>query len=189
MIARLQRHTHTIRHLVGLGPQPTAGQVPVSDGNQGATWGDTTTPAQLAAAVGAIGWGQVAQAEITAPETGVGPTIEDIDGLAVTFTAVAGRRYRVGLFVRGGNPSALGLRQMVWIADGSNNLLQLVADEDNEVAGGFTWTAYGFREVEPGAGSVTYKARGEEGGGTGTFEVSAAATAPCILTVDDIGPA
>lgn len=135
-------------------------------------------------------WGEVATVAMVTNETLVGPGIEDIDLLTVTFDAVEDRRYRVTLFVRGGNASVLGERMLVWIADGSNNLLQLVADEKNEIVGGFTWTACGFVETTPGAGSVTYKARGQEtSAGAGTFEIQCSSTAPSILSVDDIGPA
>lgn len=112
--------------------------------------------------------------------------VSDVTGLSVTFNAVLGRKYRIWGHIRGGNASVVGVRQMVWITDDSNNKLQMIGDNINQSAGGYSWECCGFYRYVPGAsGSVTFKIRGEGSGGT--FDTTGAATAPLYILAEDIG--
>jgi hypothetical protein len=176
---RVQRHTHRIRELIGLGPTPAAGQVPVSDGNQGATWGSPS----------AVAWGEVGYAERTTDITGIGTSDTDLTDLSVTFTAVTGRRYRTACQV------------LAFLAAGDRTNLTLNLKESTTILGtaqgpisGSYWSTYRVEaETEPSAGAHTYKATAAvAGGASGTATVEAdVSTGPyrvAWLRVEDIGP-
>ncbi len=102
--------------------------------------------------------------------------------LAVSFTAVAGRRYKVtasGNFTHSSNIDAKAV-------------LEILQNGSAKRAGG-AWvdaSAYGTEltvtaVLTPGAGSVTYKVRGWVSAGSGTLAVDGAT--PAYILVEDIG--
>jgi hypothetical protein len=178
---KVTRHTHRIREILGLQPQPVAGQVPVSDGNQGASWGDVPTLAEF----NAIGWGQQAHAERTSDVTGITTADTDLTDLTVTLTTVAGRRYRLTAGVHAIIDSGDRTEFVVRIKEGATQLTQ-APHPASTLFGRFFQAVV---ELEPSAGSHTYKVTGAVGGGTtGTGTLDGGATFPSFLTIDDVGP-
>lgn len=130
-------------------------------------------------------WGNVAApASATSAQTGI-TTVTDLTSLSITFTAAANRRY---LLV--GNVPATSTvandRVEVVIADGSNNVLQVAADNVG-VSTGLT-TLVPMVDVVPGAGSVTYKLRIQRGSGTGTVGSNPLGGWSARFHVVDMGP-
>lgn len=130
-------------------------------------------------------WGRVAFTSITADSASTTGTVADVSTLAVTWTAIANRRYRITLLanaIGSADTDILGL----YITTSGNTVL----DSSFQVAGQTNkWVRHVcIAEVTPGAGSVTYKARHNMNGGTGTSIVKASATAPGQIIVDDVGP-
>lgn len=114
-------------------------------------------------------------------------TVVDLTGLSVTFTAVAGRLYRLSAFAlftsaTGGDVARLA------ITNAANTNLMLAqcvvstafATGANTVSG---WTLQTFS-----AGSTTVKCRAMRATGTGTVSTAAGSTAPAVLLVEDVGP-
>jgi hypothetical protein len=120
--------------------------------------------------------------ERTTNQTGI-TTVADLTGLSISFTAVANRRYRVTGDVGGGFTSTSDVF-LLYITDGSNNVKQKSSNSfiSSEVRRTFVSIV-----LVPGAGSVTYKLRGESTFGN-ACQVSASATAPAFFIVEDIGP-
>lgn len=136
---------------------------------------------QLATALNNMPWGRVAGATSSAATTGIAQTQTDVPGCTVTFTKVAGRRYRITGLI-GVQGSAAG--QVVYnrICDGSNAQLGI----------GWQTPGTGFAniaavvEIPPGsAGSVTYKLRTDAN--AATFQLNTLNGFVHSITVDDIG--
>lgn len=132
--------------------------------------------------------GVVARASITSGQIVSGTTDVDVTGLTVTFTAKAGRLYRVVGWLRaGGSTTALG-SAVVKLTDGANTQLQqdrfgIIADNATR----FTFNIVHY--VNPVAGSVTYKLRASEASGSSrNWQIIAAADNPAWLAVEDVGP-
>jgi hypothetical protein len=128
--------------------------------------------------------GFIGQASITATSA-VFTTLADIAGLSVTFTAVANRRYKISAsgFIASTVANDTG---RLSITDGAN-AQQQAGNVPLPVAN--TGYAMGFFVVvTPSAGSVTYKIRGERQAGTGNLTISAGATLPATILIEDIGP-
>lgn len=123
-------------------------------------------------------------AQVTANQTGI-TTMTDLTGLSVTWTAVAGRRYKVTfkvlVFSTVANDDA-----NVWLRDGSSTSLN----------------AYGVRAVSTthginvsgshvltglSAGSQTVKLSLQRAAGSGSVAIAAASTHPSFILVEDIG--
>lgn len=127
-------------------------------------------------------WGAVGVATATAVQGSI-TTVVDLTSLTTTFTAIAGRRYRVTFSVPARNSSADN-RNIVLLTDGSNNQLDfagLVMGQANQ-----TETMIGSTYLDGLSGSTTLKLRGQAVAGTMT--VQAATGAAASLVVEDIGP-
>lgn len=125
----------------------------------------------------------VGYAQIVANQTGI-TTITDITSLTVTFTAVAGRRYRITgsaflLTTVSGDVASLV------IADGAGT--QLNSSQVDLRSSSTDIRGHVFAVVVPGAGSKTYKLRASRVSGTGSISVDAGATYPAFILVEDIG--
>jgi len=110
-------------------------------------------------------------------------TVADLTGLSVTFTAVAGRRYKVTLFMPHlSRPS--GVAASVEIATSGGTVLNsgTVDGSTADVAAPATVLHIGTFS----AGSTTLKARLANNGGAGTITASARGGVPFLL-VEDIG--
>lgn len=128
-------------------------------------------------------WGIIGYSQITANTSSVS-AVTDI-GVSVAWTAVANRRHKttlnIGIF---GTVAADQL--LATIADGSNT--QLARQVFTVVAnntGGHVSLEY---ISTPSAGSVTHKGRHQRLSGTGTSTMTAGATYPGFILVEDIGP-
>jgi len=124
--------------------------------------------------------GVMAYAQVTANQTGIS-TVVDLTSLTVTFTAVAGRRYRITGYGRVKQNTSSGFVTMT-ITNAANtqqsaSQILMVATEVGQPMPTFI--------VVPGAGSVTYKLRLTTN--TATCDLEAAATAPAFILVEDIG--
>ena len=128
--------------------------------------------------------GTLGYAQITASQVGI-TAVTDVTGLSVTFTAVAGRRYKItaeGYLASSVIDDVCAMQ----ITDGSNNQVQSAQTQGSANA---TIKAVAHAIVVPGAGSRTYKVRALRAGGTGNVTFFAATNAPAFILVEDIGPA
>lgn len=122
----------------------------------------------------------IGQATVTANQTGIGGGPTDLTSLTVTFTAVASRRYKITGYGRVVQRTS-GATAEVFIRNAANTKLQ-------------TWSTTlgvdesGMASIEitdvPGAGSATYKL--SAGVGAGTMDLTASATQPAFILVEDI---
>lgn len=104
--------------------------------------------------------------------------------LAVTFTALAGRRYRVTASAHCITTVSGDVAGIV-LADGANNQLQTAQAVVYPVGNDVRITTIGI--FTPGAGVVTYKARGLRAAGTGSLTYTMGAASPGFILVEDIG--
>jgi len=133
-------------------------------------------------------WGTIGYAEVTASQSSI-TTITDLTGLAITWTALANRRYRTSLFAEINSTVANDLA-ILYITDGSNNVRRRLPLHMPPTLSGAAYTFASAAVVEvPGAGAVTRKLRLERNVGTGVVALFAAATSPAFILVEDIGPA
>lgn len=132
-------------------------------------------------------WGEIGRAS-TNSLTQVVTTIADVTGISVTFTAVAGRRYRYWAKVSAYDSGGSGL--MGWtIADGSNNALAVTRTTNYNAAREGTATFCTLQPQTPTAGSFTVKLRAASYTAAGTHNVWASSSEEEIgLWVEDIGP-
>lgn len=124
--------------------------------------------------------GRVGSGTATAAQTGI-TTGSDLTNLSVTFTATAGRRYRVSASVR--------LLQNTSAATATLRLLDAGGTQLDAWQATFAasdrHTGFILYESTPSAGSVTYKLNATTS--AGTLDVAASATAPAKIIVEDIG--
>lgn len=135
-------------------------------------WGDTV--ADAVTELERIGW--KASATGTA-HTGIGTTITTVNNTSATFTAVAGRRYRISVFAQLRQRTAAALPSIV-IARGTT---ALTPDLGTTTAIDAYIALSAVIDDVPGAGSVTYCIRAKTSGST--VDVSAGA----YVLVEDIG--
>lgn len=130
------------------------------------------------AALGSMGY-----AQNTTGQGSIGNTFVDLTGLSVTFTAVAGRRYRIHASCHLTSTTA-GDEVDLGILEGSTSLQERVTtiNTANRIEG-----MDAFAIVTPSAGSHTYKAAARRSGGAGTVSMSAGSTFPAFILVEDIG--
>lgn len=128
-------------------------------------------------AQGTLGYAQVVanQGTIT--------TVVDLTSLTVTVTLVAGRRIKITgqcLFQSTVADDTCELR----IMEGATQLTQIdvIARPAN-----ITATAHGSVVLTPGAGAHTYKLSAIRAAGTGTVQMTAGATFPAYILVEDVG--
>lgn len=133
-------------------------------------------------------WGVIARSTSTT-NSSVVSTNTYIDVATLTFTAVAGRLYRVHFsgYIVGTDPG-FDSDLNAYITDGANTALQLVSYSAGFVLGS-SHRAEGFILVSPAAGSTTYKVRIGRASGTGTIQALAAATNIAHFYIEDIGAA
>jgi hypothetical protein len=125
--------------------------------------------------------------KVTANQTGITNTVVDLTGMSITFTAVAGRLYRLaahGWFTSTVNTDTFRLS----ITDSANGYLMICQDYVN-TSTTQSPTCYGFALHTFTAGSTTVKCRAALTSGTGTGTFNAHPTFPAVFTVEDIGPA
>lgn len=131
-------------------------------------------------------WGRVASTTVAAADqTNIDSTIRDITGLAATFTAVAGRRYKVSVsaFIR--QSSGSGTFYLSLSGGGLTNQRIYGARMYGGDTNNDRDTAVGWYEMTPTAGSVTLQVRAETSGGTGQILNSFFGSK---ILVEDIGP-
>ena len=133
-------------------------------------------------------WGQVASATRTSEQTFNSTSFVDATGLSVTFTAVAGRRYKIEAYFDAIQVSNTGYTAQIVLTDGSNTPLQRCSQNIGSSLQEFHMNLLHY--TTPSAGSVTYKLRGRVNVGAGpSWKTAAASERPAWLVVEDIGPA
>lgn len=165
-----------------IGTALTAGTdmaVTVDDGADTITVARATSPS--------YGLGRVASASITASAGTGGTTQSAVAGLSVTFTAVTGRKYRVGCNVVTRDISgAAGITGHTVYLDQSG-VANLQWSPKNQTADGQYHAHHITRDVGWSPGSVTIAVAISRSGGSGNIEAYATADLPCQLWVDDVG--
>lgn len=134
------------------------------------------------AIVGAMPWGIVAKVAKTTDQTGIGTTVTDLTGMTITFTAVAGRQYRISTWLLAA-PGANGIT--LYLRDGAGAAVHQTSVPSNTATAsvGVAFSAL----VTPAAGAITYKLAA--GAITGTAGVLGNAAYPMQLWAEDIGAA
>lgn len=124
-------------------------------------------------------WGEV----VKTTSASVGSTVAgvEIDLMTATFTAVANRRYKISFYLLG-FVSAATVNTYVHITDNTPTVLQ---EDAKTVTSTFNFSSFCFVEVNPPAGSVTY--RGRMLSTSGTITLRGSATSLHYLLVEDIG--
>jgi hypothetical protein len=128
--------------------------------------------------------GRIGYADVTANQTGL-TTTADLTSLSVTWTAVAGRRYRItgSVLMQSGSANDYGQLQ---IADGSNTVKTYATF--TAAAGSNDYAVFASEIVSGISGSTTRKLRaGRAGGSSGTWQMSASGTRRAYILVEDIG--
>jgi hypothetical protein len=156
--------------------------LPIASVVAGALIDPTTFGNELVDAINAAPRGRVGYAQVTASQGSIVGNV-DLTGLSVTWTAVAGRRYRI-----------TGEAFMSSTASGDLGNVAINTSANAQVQAGQTvMSVYGSAKITCQAiltglsGSVTYKLRAARSGGTGTLTMDAAATYPAFILVEDIG--
>lgn len=149
----------------------------------GALIDPTTFGNEVVTALNAAPRGTVGYAQITASQTGI-TALVDVSGLSVTFTAVAGRRYRISASAYLLS-SVSGDVATINIADGASTQLQ--SAQVDLRSSSVDIRAHVEVIVVPGAGSKTYKLRAGRVSGSGNISLDAGATYPAFILVEDIG--
>lgn len=108
----------------------------------------------------------------------------DLTGLTVTYTAVAGRRYRITAKVEITSSVADGV-YVVKITDAANVGLQRATDACLTTSSRSVTLVYSA--VAAASGATTRKLRASKIGGTGTLTMGCAADYPAFIMVEDIG--
>lgn len=141
--------------------------------------GDVLTAANFSKLPGGwLGW-----ASATANQTGI-TTDTDLTGLTVTVTVGSNRLIKV---------SAMAILSRT-VADGVTTLKikqdsTLINGDQTTHPGTSFYQASPFALISaPSAGSHTYKLSLERTTGTGTVAMSASATQPALILVEDLGP-
>jgi hypothetical protein len=147
--------------------------------NLGVAIGSDVTAFAATSPLGTVASGYAA---VTTNQTPIGPSVADLTGLTITFTAVADRRYRITGYVPQIVKTSVESATVVYITDGSNAEIEKWGQV---LAEGKVMSVNIQAVVVPGAGSVTYKLRAEAG--SGTFDMTVGATRPAWVLVEDIG--
>lgn len=128
-------------------------------------------------------WGKVAALEASSNSSSISGAAADISGYSVSFTAVAGRQYRVVLGCEIGTTNGNEV-YVIDITDSSNTSIGRVTGKavQTSAAGIFGHALF------TGSGSFTVKLRGSVVGG-GSFQILSAAGRRAVMLIEDIGPA
>lgn len=139
--------------------------------------------------------GEVAYAQVTSNQTGI-TTGSDLTSLTVTFTAVAGRRYKltgqclVARTATAPNPATLHAKESTTVlavasvdiarlssgTPSATNTLRVEYVNNASISGSKTWKLL--------LGSMNYSGSDS----AGTVDMLAASTYPAFILVEDIGP-
>lgn len=123
------------------------------------------------------------RAVVTASQSGI-TAVTDLTGATVTFTALAGRRYKItGEVLLFSNTAATNMT----LAIRKGSATQIQSRPTGLIAAGDLVTATATVDDVPGAGSVTYKLSVSRQAGTGTISTSIDSTRPDLIIVEDIG--
>lgn len=131
----------------------------------------------------AIARGRMGNVEVSSAQAGI-TTLTDLTSVTITWTAVAGRRYRLAVQVTVTavtNPASAA----IFITDSGNTQAGSPGITPSLVAGDLA-TVTAFAVVTPGAGSKTYKVRIQRNGGTGTITAQPSSLVTSFV-VEDIG--
>jgi hypothetical protein len=109
----------------------------------------------------------------------------DLTGMTVTFTADATRLYKASWLVTGGKVNAATDQTFLYFTTGANVSLGNIII--TTPTGNYFINLCGSILFSGVSGSVTYKLRVSPS--AGTFTAVAGAGEPCILVIEDIGPA
>lgn len=132
-------------------------------------------------------WGHVASSLVTTSVGGVAASTT-VNLTTVTFSAVQGRRYRVTAQVYAISASVANSFASLTIQDGGSvNVVQQVVRLGDNAGDSNGATLVGILAAAA-SGSVTFKLTLTTAA-SGTTDVGAAATAPIMLMVEDMGPA
>lgn len=128
----------------------------------------------------------VGYASVTAAQASIGTTYTDLTSLTVTWTATAGRLYRIEghgmIFSSSGSPTTANFA----IRTGSTT----TAFVQGPTSGGYYSQFHVFALVAPSAGSVTYKLSALcSGTSTPQITFQASTDAPGFILVEDLGTA
>ena len=128
-------------------------------------------------------WGMVTLATNTTNQQTIS-TVTDLTGMSVTFTGVAGRRYKVSLMLPQLSGTVSTDRAAITFTDSANSILYAsysgVNTHGHPIYLSYTTTA---------SGSTTIKARLQRDVGSGTVGIYADSVSIKTLLVEDIGPA
>ena len=141
--------------------------------------GSAADPYVVSGAAGVVGYAQV-----TEDQTGI-MTIADLTGLAVTFTAVAGRRYKVTGHV---NLIAIGAtvsEARLSLRAGSTVLGS--SYRSSVITWARTVVPLSYSNNASISGSRTWKLSLDNGGSSNSLALKASSTSPGFLLVEDIG--
>lgn len=142
------------------------------------------TSAAHASDIALLPKGKVGYAQVTANQGSITNVIVDLTSLTLTFTAAASRYYKItgyGLLAT----TVADDMFAVSITDGAGTQLQQASCQIRVA----TVTQFFIVQVvvQPGAGSKTYKLRCVRTTGTGTGTLTASATFPAYILIEDIG--
>lgn len=132
---------------------------------------------------GGVVQGMVGYAQRTTDQGGIVNALVDIVGLSVTFTATAGRIYRISSHIpvtSSANQDQIG----VYIMTGAG--AALAAEVVHVAFNNFSYPGQPVTVQSALSGSVTVKIAAYRAGGTGTGTVKADATYPAWIMVEDI---
>lgn len=143
---------------------------------------DAVNLGQLTAATSPLPLGVVGFVFRTVAQTAI-TTTTDLTSMTVTFTAAAGRRYRITGYVPFTHTSP-GDSAGLFITTGSNGIIQTGYFDKSPSNLAVTGQVIAF--VSPSAGSQTYKLRANAQAG-GPVATTASASSPAYIVVEDIG--
>ena len=131
-------------------------------------------------------WGRIGSAASTAATSSIGSSNTDVNGLSVTWTAVANRYYLTTVMVPIYQQTTAAGVAYLSVADGSNNE-KIVSQVTCPAGSAATLTVRILETVT--AGSTTRKARiKQDGGGGATGAIAYASNYPATILVEDLGP-
>lgn len=130
-------------------------------------------------------WGVVAEATVTATQTGITAQV-DVTGLTVTFTPVVGRRYVYRIKVEVGTDT-VGDVPVMAVTDAANTQIDRHTGRLSGTASE-TWSWATLPETFSSTTSVTRKVRLGRAIGSGTLQTVAGTNIPARFFVEDVGP-
>lgn len=129
-----------------------------------------------------VAWGEVVKTTNSATTAGI---TAYTDVAAAAFTAVANRRYKI-TFIGNGTIVTATANVAAAITDNTPTIIQ-TQPQGTLAAGGF-WPWFVMCEVNPSAGSITYRGRVAVLAGGGSITLTGTATQLHYLLVEDMGP-